>query len=146
MKINSQGVMIVKTLSNFLEVEEGVEFKINDYSSVYMIKDNLLMFTNDNKHWYKSSTHINELVNAEITILPQQILTDEEKNFLKTIIKHCSKEVNSIYRSFEGIIDFDSESNGNIETVISIKLSEKGLFKNLKTGKPYTIADLGLEE
>lgn len=137
----------MKSLSEFLEVPEGVEFRIYKGSDVYKIENNTIKFKDDSsKEWTDSGLSINNVKKFEITILQKQILTDEERECMKAIIKYCSKEVNSIYRPSEDVFDFNKvNSEGNVETIISIKISGKYLFKNLEIQKPYTLEDLGLE-
>lgn len=135
----------MKTLSEFLEIEEGVEFKVEYLENTFVISDNKLWSIGD-KLMGMVNTPLNNIVGRKITILPKQILTDEEKEYLSAIIKPFRNNINEIYRPCENVLDFyNINYDGGITTILSIIFDEFP-FKNIQSQKTYTLSELGLEE
>lgn len=136
----------MKSLSEFLEVPEGVEFRIYKGSDVYKIENNTLKFKDDSsKEWTDSGLSINNVKKFEITILPKQILTDAEKEYLKAVIKPFKDRIEYITKYtdnyYEHITIF---LPGN--TPLCFPKFERGKsYKGMKSNNPYKIEELGLE-
>lgn len=135
----------MKTLSEFLEIEEGVEFKVEYLENTFVISDNKLWSIGD-KLMGTVNTPLNDIVGRKITILPKQILTDEEKEYLKSIIKPFKDNINEIYRRRENVLDFyNINYNGGITTILSITFDKEFPFRSIQSQKTYTLTELGLE-
>lgn len=138
----------MKTLSEFLEVLEGVEFKIHENSDIYKIENNTLKYKNEinKKGWVESDLSINYARSFDIKILPKQILTDPEKEYLKAVIKPFKDENISILKA-GSIHVLKTENNGFLSIQFAhIRITKDLKFEVMKSEKPYTPADLGLEE
>lgn len=138
----------MKTLSEFLEIPEGVEFKISNcdtiQDNIYTIKDNEFFYKRSNR-WLPSEVSLNTILKSKITIIPK--LTDKEREWLKNVISPFSDEV-------EDICITDCK-NGGVFLQINLKYEEPILFPTFDKGKyynglqieeNYTLADLGLED
>ena len=135
----------MKTLSEFLEIPEGVEFKINDPVTIYKIENNTFLYKNILNRWLPSEVSLNKILKSKITILPK--LTDKERKWLKNVISPFADEV-------EDICITDCK-NGGVFLQINLKYEEPILFPTFDKGKyynglqieeNYTLADLGLED
>ena len=135
----------MKTLSEFLEIPEGVEFKINDPVTIYKIENNTFLYKNILNRWLPSEVSLNKILKSKITILPK--LTDKEREWLKNVISPFADEV-------EDICITDCK-NGGVFLQINLKYEEPILFPTFDKGKyynglqieeNYTLADLGLED
>ena len=140
----------MKTLSEFLEIEEGVEFKVEYLENTYVIRNNKLWSIGD-KLMGTVNTPLNDIVGRKITILPKQILTDEEKEYLKTVIKPFKEKIDFI-RKWEKeewenkefiVIGF---KNIDEEPMYFPTFKKGKYYKGLELGKSYTLQQLGLEE
>lgn len=139
------------SLSEFFEVPEGVEFKVNGFEKyVYMIKDNTLMSkkaeTNDN--WRETYDFINLVVQAgKITIIPQ-ILTDKERDYLKGVIYPVRDKVEEIikFRNSTFSIEYIKIYLKDCDNISLYKFETNTQFKGMEANKEYTLKDLGLEE
>lgn len=136
------------TLSEFLEIPEDVEFNIGKDNTIYKIRFGKLLYQN-NIHWLESDYKLNELIGLKITILPQPLLTDEEREWLKNVISPFSDEVENICITdcINGEEKVFLQINLKHEEPILFPIFKKGqYYKSLKTKKKYTLADLGLGE
>lgn len=131
-------------LNDLFKVKDNVEFRINGWSGKYKIENNKLMY-NEFDNWKESCSQINYLSNAEIEIISKQILTDEEKEYLKAVIKPFKDRIAHIVREFY-VIRIIEKSDENIYSLINISVVKEMPFKNMKIMMLYTLADLGLEE
>lgn len=145
------------SLSQFLEVEEGVEFKINGESDRYKIDDNVLYWYNtDYDSWETSGSELNDIIENGITILSRQkqILTDEEREYLKAVIYPVRDRVKFIHKFARALgnceclaIDVIEPYNNQYEdTMYLYNFKTDTDFKGMELGKTYTLKDLGLEE
>ena len=138
----------MKTLSEFLEMPEGVKFRleipIKTYSHIYKIENNRLMCKIGN-YWSQSVFDLNELLNCKIEIIPK--LTDKEREWLKNVISPFSDEVKDICITDNGEEEAFLQINLKHEEPILFPVFEKGkYYKNLQIGENYTLADLGLKK
>lgn len=139
----------MKTLSEFLEIEEGVAFKVEHLEDTFVIRNNKLFWSIDgDKLMGTVNTPLNNIVGRKITILPKkQILTDEEREYLKTVIKPFKDNINEIYRPCENVLEFyNINYDGGITTILSITFDKEFPFKSIQSQKTYTLDELGLEE
>lgn len=137
----------MKTLSEFLELPEGVEFKISGINNIYKIENNILLYKSVSNCWLPSEAPLNRILKSKITILPQPLLTDEEREWLKNVISPFTNEVEDICITENGEEEVFLRINLKHEEPILFPIFEKGKYYNgLQIGENYTLADLGLEE
>lgn len=80
----------------------------------------------------------------------EQILTEEEREYLKAVIKPFKKHVKTIMKAKQVAtlyaITIDIEEKYNYETFLQFPPFEKssGMYKGMELGKAYTIEELGL--
>ena len=80
----------------------------------------------------------------------EQILTEEEKEYLKAVIKPFKKHVKTIMKAKQVAtlyaITIDIEEKYNYETFLQFPPFEKssGMYKGMELGKAYTIEELEL--
>ncbi|SHI43330.1 hypothetical protein [Parasporobacterium paucivorans] len=87
----------MKTLSEFLEVPEGVIFYFNVSDSKYKILDNKLLVNSvRNPNWSETSVFLDKLLEREIMI-PKQFTEDE-----KVIARNLPEEYEWIVRNKNG--------------------------------------------
>jgi hypothetical protein len=108
----------------------------------------LIEFENDRNYWY--TVHDIELV--------QEILTEEEKNFLSTVIKPFKDRIISIRKQEKvtgaeefirtggvtGVEEFIEIFHGYGYPLDFPKFEEGKYYKNMEVGKEYTLEELGL--
>ena len=71
----------------------------------------------------------------------KELLTDEEREFLKDIIKYYDN-ISQIDFTLSSI----SFENDNFNVICNVDYPKKLKFENIKKNKYYTLKDLGLEE
>lgn len=138
-------------LSEFLGVNEDVDFKINNWSYTYKIKDNKLLAKrrDDDDDYFESNVQLRELIDGKITILSKQpILTDTERDYLKAVIYPVRDKA---YQVIKWKSPFESKeyiriilNDGDAIYLYSFETSTQ--FKGMEADKEYTLADLGLKE
>ena len=140
----------MKTLSEFLEIPEGVEFKISNcdtiQDNIYTIKDNEFFYKRSNR-WFPSEVSLNKILKSKITILPK--LTDKERKWLKNLISPFADEVEDICITVCKIGEEKVylQINLKYEGPILFPMFEKGKYYNgLQIDENYTLAELGLGE
>lgn len=138
-------------LSEFLEVPEGVEFKVNGFENkIYTIKDNTLMYKNaeTNDNWHENYDFINLVVQAgKITIIPRSLLTDEEREYLKAVIEPYKDKGIVIAKAFNAIMIYSKNELKQINIMwVRFECTKEMQFKGLKELEEYALVDLGLEE
>lgn len=141
----------MKKLSEFLEIPEGVEFKVNGFENkIYTIKDNTLMYKNaeTNDNWHENYDFINLVVQAgKITILSKQILTDTERDYLKAVIKPYKDIPIVIIKDERSIaIEKDREVFYEHYVLAVFDFTKELSFNCMEKDREYRLADLGLEE
>ena len=143
----------MKTLSEFLEIPEGVEFKFTNATqavlieSTFKVSDNTLYIKGNGGDYIEAYININELIKLNIKELPKQILTDEEKAYLKAVIKPVKDKVVDMYRtqtlySHEHVFIHLKNS----ENMTTYPFEPNTRFKGMKINQEYTLKELGLEE
>lgn len=82
----------------------------------------------------------------------ENILTDAEKEYLSAVIKPFKNRIKNIKKSRQTRENFEYISlrvksiKGTYEEVVSFPFFEAGqMYKGMKSGKPYTLKELGLE-
>lgn len=133
----------MKTLSEFLEIEEGVEFKIG--FSTYKIENNKLWLEN-NGEWIESIIELNDIIKHSITIETNQILTVSEKEYLKAVIKPFKNRVIAIRKGTcfgDEYISIELNCEGSVDLPF-FKKDEH--YKGMEIDMCYTLEKLGLEE
>ena len=144
-------------LSEFIGVPEGREFKfestkqISILESTFKVVGNKLL-TNYKKQgkWEEANIDINTLVTLPVTLLPEQILTDEERDYLRAVIKPVRDGVISVSKigvNTEHIcIWYKTPANTNY-TYFDLYQFVKGTqFKGMKHSQDYTPKELNLED
>ena len=141
----------MKTLSEFLEITEGVEFKINDPVTIYKIENNTFLYKNILNRWLPSEVSLNKILKSKITIIPK--LTDKERKWLKNVISPFADEVEDICITVCKIgeekvyLQINLKYEGPILFPILFPMFEKGKYYNgLQIDENYTLAELGLED
>ncbi|PNX45853.1 MAG: hypothetical protein BV457_08775 [Thermoplasmata archaeon M9B1D] len=78
----------MRSLSEFFEIEEGVEFRIGESINKFKIIDNTLFLLINNNWSICTSIRLDSLLYSDITIIPQKKqFTDDEKITAKNINK-----------------------------------------------------------
>ena len=135
------------SLSEFLGDDEGVWIKIDFLDNIYKIENNKLFFKHNNSKWKKSEYKLNYLLNAKITILPQPILTDEEREYLKVVVKLYKDILIVIIKNEKSIvIEKDRKVFYENYLLAMFDFTKEMSFKNMEKDKEYRLADLGLDE
>lgn len=137
----------MKTLSEFLEVEEGVEFKIEGHpNEIFVIQANKLWGIDGKYMCLLENNPLNGIVGKKIIIISQPILTDDEREFLKAIID-LFKNKKGIYvvKDKEKIYIRNYENDMN-ELLLCVYAPLYLRFEKLSENYKYYLKDLGLEE
>ena len=139
----------MKQVAQILGVEIGEEFNIESYV------DNLrFKFTEEdigyfyNGKWNSTSCYLYDLLSGKLKLIkiPKSILTQEEKEYLSTVIKPFKYKVEYLYKKSH--LD-------NKKEWISIKMKDDeymhfpsfkkyAMYKGMELDKKYTLEDLDL--
>ena len=140
-------------VAKLLGIELEEEFRLEDLSSKYKLTETgLRCWSDDSQQWY-TSRWFEELLTGEMKIIkrPKPILTEEEKEYLSSVIKPFRDRVTVIIKhkcdysqdEYLGIGVRYYNKTGVKE--IALPIFEKDtMYKGMDSTMWYTLEDLGL--
>ena len=137
-----------------LELGENFRFKSRLIDlSTYEFKfteDYLMYYHTEGEYWEKASFDtLCDLLNGkyEVIKLPKSILTEEERNYLSSVVKPFKEKILHISKlsSKDGeSICIDIRYDWEEDSIVLPKFAAGTLYKGMEIGKEYSVKDLGL--
>ena len=137
-----------------LELNENFRFKSRLIDlSTYEFKfteDYLMYYHTEGEYWEKASFDtLCDLLNGkyEVIKLPKSILTEEERNYLSSVVKPFKEKILHISKlsSKDGeSICIDIRYDWEEDSIVLPKFAAGTLYKGMEIGKEYSVKDLGL--
>lgn len=137
-------------VAQMLGVEFGEEFGIENDNFLFKLDDEGIYFLTNDNTWEKDYFKIGEILSGNIKIL-KKILDDDEKEYIKAVIKPFKNKVVSIAK-YECIyvngaeyidVNFYDDDFGNQH--MEFPIFKKGtMYRSMETDKEYSLEDLRL--
>lgn len=142
-------------VAEMLGVKLGEEFKIKDCNKTFKIsKDGMewcYELPDDCSIWISANDILSGILIGDNEIVKKPILTQQEKEYLKTFIEPFRNRVKTIIKvdlNHEGVYEFiriDHDDYSSVLGTINLPNFKKGtMFKGMRADKEYTLEDLGL--
>jgi len=94
-----------------------------------------------------SDFFLDDLVNRMEIIVKENVLTDEERDYLKTVIKPFRYKINSITKRRVGCVEFivmNCDTDGDNDEAVLPSFPKGSTYKNMEPNKDYTLEELEL--
>lgn len=131
-----------------IEVGDRVTYKWFDRNLKEMIEKTVIIEENGVSFTADVEILKIERPNWEVVEEKKELLTEEEREFLRQFIKYNSENKKMFMLRKEGhyiFIEYIDEIFGN-KDVIDFSIDSKKHYKSLELSKHYTLKELGLEE